>query len=196
MKAYKKPYNREKPKRKKPKQSIAETSQPTQLWRGVMKLKVNKKKVLILAAMIVLLVATGVLNWALNNNLLSKKIDDNPMTIETFFTVYRTERTATREEEFLWLDAILASENSSADAKAAAEQEKLALTLRMEKELVLEALVKAKGFEDAIVTMTSANVNVVVNTEDLTLQQATQIRDVILSETDYAPANIKIIPYN
>lgn len=161
-----------------------------------MKMKVNKKKILILAAMVVLLVATGVLNWALNNNLLIDKKPVDNGTIETFFSVYRTDRAATREEEFLILDAIVISENSSAEAKAAAEAQKLELTKRMEQELALETLIKAKGFTDAIVTMSSTNINVVVDSATLDTQQSVQILDIITTETSYKATKVKIIPYN
>ncbi|MDD4839807.1 MAG: SpoIIIAH-like family protein [Clostridia bacterium] len=161
-----------------------------------MKMKINKKKVLVLVAMVLLLVATGVLNWALNNNLLTDREVSGEATIETFFSAYRTDRSATREEEFLYLDAILASENSSETAKTAAETQKIEITQRMENELVLEGLVKAKGFPDAVVTMTSSNVNVVVNTAELTPEQAAQIYDIITSETSYTASNVRIIPYN
>ena len=159
-----------------------------------MKMKLNKKKVLVLVAMVVLLVATGVLNWALNTNF-SKEEIPTVTTVETFFSGYRTDRTTTRQEEFLLLDAILSSENSSEEAKVAAENQKLEIALRVEDELVLEGLIKSKGFADAIVTMTSKNVNVVVNTEEITNAQATQILDIITSGTTYLATNVKIIPY-
>ncbi|HKL94221.1 MAG TPA: SpoIIIAH-like family protein [Clostridia bacterium] len=159
-----------------------------------MKMKLNKKKVLVLVAMVVLLVATGVLNWALNTNFYKEEIP-TVTTVETFFSAYRTDRTTTRQEEFLLLDAILSSENSSEEAKVAAENQKLEIALRVEDELVLEGLIKSKGFADAIVTMTSKNVNVVVNTEEITNAQATQILDIITSGTTYLATNVKIIPY-
>ena len=129
-----------------------------------MKIKPRTKKIIVLSVMVALLVATGVLNWALNDRLTaSDPIDANAVT-ETFFSAYRSEREATRESEFLYLDAIISSETSSEAAKTAAEEQKLGLVERMEKEMQLESLVKAKGFEDAIVTMSDSGVNVVVGT--------------------------------
>ena len=60
----------------------------------------------------------------------------------------------------------------------------------------LESLVKAKGFEDAIVTMSDSGVNVVVGTAELTAEQAAQIYDIVRSETDLTAGDVKIIPYN
>ena len=161
-----------------------------------MKIKPRTKKIIVLSVMVALLVATGVLNWALNDRLTaSDPIDANAVT-ETFFSAYRSEREATRESEFLYLDAIISSETSSEAAKTAAEEQKLGLVERMEKEMQLESLVKAKGFEDAIVTMSDSGVNVVVGTAELTAEQAAQIYDIVRSETDLTAEDVKIIPYN
>ncbi len=161
-----------------------------------MKIKPRTKKIIVLSVMVALLVATGVLNWALNDRLTaSDPIDANAVT-ETFFSAYRSEREATRESEFLYLDAIISSETSSEAAKTAAEEQKLGLVERMEKEMQLESLVKAKGFEDAIVTLSDSGVNVVVGTAELTAEQAAQIYDIVRSETDLTAGDVKIIPYN
>ena len=161
-----------------------------------MKIKPRTKKIIVLSVMVALLVATGVLNWALNDRLTaSDPIDANAVT-ETFFSAYRSEREATRESEFLYLDAIISSETSSEAAKTAAEEQKLGLVERMEKEMQLESLVKAKGFDDAIVTMSDSGVNVVVGTAELTAEQAVQIYDIVRSETDLTAGDVKIIPYN
>lgn len=159
-----------------------------------MKTKLNKKKVLVLVGMVVLLVATGVLNWALTNKLPKNEIPTD-VTVETYFSEYRTERTATRQEEFLLLEAILASENSSEEAKNEAESQRLGIVARVDEEMILERLIKSKGFEDAVVAMTSKNVNVVVNAEELTREQRAQILDIITSGTNYKAIDVKIIPF-
>ena len=160
-----------------------------------MKIKPRTKKVLVLSVMVALLVATGVLNWALNDRLTSSDPIDAGVVTETFFAAYRSDREATRESEFLYLDAIISSETSSQEAKAAAEEQKLGLVERMESELQLETLVKSKGFEDAIVTLSDSGVNVVVGSAELTDIQAAQIYDIVTSETSFGVGDIKIIPY-
>ena len=160
-----------------------------------MKIKPRTKKVIVLSVMVALLVATGVLNWALNDRLTADPVDANVVT-ETCIAAYRSDREATRESEFLYLDAIISSETSSAEAKTAAEEQKLDLVERMEKELQLETLVKSKGFEDAIVTVSDSGVNVVVGAAEVTDAQAAQIYDIVQSETTFKAADVKIIPYN
>ena len=82
-----------------------------------------------------------------------------------------------------------------ARARKRAEQQKLGLVERMETEMRVEALVKAKGFEDAIVTMSDEGVNVVVGAGEVTDQQRMQIYDIIQSETEFSAGDVKIIPY-
>ena len=73
----------------------------------------------------------------------------------------------------------------------------MALTTAMEKELLVEGLIKAKGFTDCIVTVQNNSVNVVVNnTEALTSAQASQIMEIVRRETGVAAEDIKILPKN
>ena len=160
-----------------------------------MKIKTRTKKILVLSVMVVLLVATGVLNWALNDRLIDNTPADANAVTETFFAAYRSDREATRESEFLYLDAIITSETSSAEAKKAAEEQKLGLVERMEKELQLATLIKSKGFEDAIVTMSESGVNVVVGAPEVTAAQAAQILDIVQTVTTFKAADVTIIPY-
>lgn len=163
-----------------------------------MKIKSKTKKAIVLSVMVALLVATGVLNWALNERLDGEQAnaDGNATVTEAFFASYRSDRDATRESEYLYLDAIIKSEDASAESKANAEQKKLDIVTKMETELALETLVKAKGFDDAIVAIGEDGVNVVVGAEELSLEQATQILCIITDETDYKATDVKIIPYN
>ena len=65
----------------------------------------------------------------------------------------------------------------------------------LERDLVLEGLVKAQGFDDAVVTMSEDNINVVVSQSELTSEQVAGILSVILAETDYSAAQVVVIPY-
>ncbi|MEG1529163.1 MAG: SpoIIIAH-like family protein [Clostridia bacterium] len=165
------------------------------------KVKAKTKKILVLTVMVALLVTTGVLNFVLNDKLntvtdqVGAGVNDN--VTETFFAACRSDRNAVRESEFLCMDAIIKSEESSADAKKAAEQQKMLLVNRMEQENQLETLVKAKGFEDAIVTINDNGINVVVVTaEELTAQQMIQAMSIVADNTNVSKNNIKILPYN
>jgi len=155
----------------------------------------KKKKVFILVGMIALLVVTGVLNVVLNGNAISANGgDDTQLGSASFFDTYRTDRTATREQTILYLDAIIDNSDSSSDSVENARQSKLELTQNMELELVLEGLIKSLGFEDVVVTNSTESVNVIVKAKELTDVQATQITEIIVTETDKSSFDVRIIP--
>lgn len=161
-------------------------------------MKANKKKVIVLVAMVVLLVATGCLNYFLNvkgsANNANGSGGDGTVT-PTFFASYRTDREMTRQQQLQLLDETIASATSSEEAIANAEAEKLNISKMMERELVLEGLIKAKGFEDCVVTMSTENVNIVVMDADLTQEDAAMIMYIIVEETGYQAPDIFVIPY-
>ncbi len=154
----------------------------------------KKSKIFVLVGMVALLVVTGVLNIVLNKTANDTKASANELLNADFFETYRSDRTETRAETVMYLDAIIADEASSADAVSEAEGEKLALTAAMELELVLEGLIKAAGFADAVVTSTSENVNVIIKTPELTEEQVTKVLEIITSETGKTAASVRIIP--
>lgn len=153
----------------------------------------KRKKIVILATMFVLLVVTGYLNIVLNGGATTVTNSDNVVT-GNFFTTYRTDRQSTRDEEMAYYDAIIASATASADAKATAELKKQELVASMETELVTEGLIKAKGFDDVIVTNSNSCVNVIVKSAALTSTEVAQIVSIVREQTNASLDNIKIIP--
>lgn len=153
----------------------------------------KRTKIIILSAMVLLLGVTGYLNVALNNSLSSNN-DGDSTTTSSYFAAYRNDRESTRDQEMLYYDAIIANETSTEAAIAAAEEARLNLVTQMEKELVVEGLIKAKGFEDCVVTISSDNVNAVVKADALTSAEANQILAIIQEQLGTNIENVKIIP--
>lgn len=153
----------------------------------------KKKKIIILATMFVLLVVTGYLNIVLNDNAAVQTGGTNVVT-GNFFTTYRTDRQSTRDEEMAYYDAIIASATSSAEAKATAEAKKVSMVENMEMELITEGLIKARGFEDVVVTSSASCVNVIVKSAELTSSEVAQIVSIIQEQSGASLDNIKIIP--
>ena len=175
-------------------------AEQTQAVKAKKSLSSNAKKVIILCSMVALLVLTGVLNFALNSDWFSKTNDGGDQltggdSVETFFSTYRTSRETARAEEMSYLDAIIASETSTEEAKATDETMRQDLLNNIEAELVIESLIKAKGFDDAVVTMSTNNVNVIVNKSELESQEVAQILSVILEETKYTASEVVVVPY-
>lgn len=153
----------------------------------------KKTKIIVITAMVLLLGVTGYLNVMLNSSV-SSGVNTDQATTVGYFQTYRTTRESTRDQEMLYYDAIIASESSTEEAVKNAEQSKLALISQMEKELVVEGLIKAKGFEDCVVTISDINVNAVVKAGELTSTEVAQIVAVIQSQLNTGIENIKIIP--
>lgn len=153
----------------------------------------KRTKIIVITVMVLLLGVTGYLNVMLNNSV-SVKNETTTQTTASYFQTYRTTRESTRDQEMLYYDAIIANETSTEEAIKNAENSKLALINQMEKELVVEGLIKAKGFEDCIITISSSNVNAVVKAKELKSTEVAQIVAVIQSQLSTSIENIKIIP--
>lgn len=152
----------------------------------------KRTKIIIIAVMVLLLGVTGYLNVMLNKSVSNN--NDGTTTTSSYFQTYRTDRESTRDQEMLYYDAIIASESSSEEAIKNAEEAKLALIDQMEQELVVEGLIKSKGFADCVVTISDSNVNAVVKAAELTSSEVAQIVSVIQTELSVGIENIKIIP--
>ncbi len=152
----------------------------------------KKKKIFILLGMAILLVVTGYLNIALNKA--TNENLDNQVSSANFFATYREDRNYTRNLELEYLDAIITSTSSTSDYVATATSKKLALVAQMEKELILEGLIAGAGFEDAIVTASDDNLNILVKTNGLTSSDAAKILSLVVEEAEVPATNVKIIP--
>ena len=69
----------------------------------------NKKKIIVMSSLVVLLAATAVFNFALANTDSVTSADGvEGVTTANYFTTYRSERTTTRNEELVQLDSVIA----------------------------------------------------------------------------------------
>lgn len=153
----------------------------------------KKKKIIILSVMVALLLVTGYINVALNSSL-SSKATPTSTTSASFYVTYRTEREATRAQEIQFYDSILTSATASETAKQEAEAGKQQLIDLMEKELVTEGIIRGKGFSDAIVSSSSSNVNVFVQSAELSKAEVAQIASVVTSQLGCELDKVIIIP--
>ncbi len=154
----------------------------------------KKKKIVVLSCMIALLAVTAVFNFVFTTPSIS---DENvALTSANYFAQYRTERLNTRNEELLQLDAIISQSAENSAERNEAIALKTELTEITEKELLLENLIKAYGFEDAVVVigLDSGNVNVITKSESLSHDDAIKIYTIIAEENVASPENVKIIP--
>ncbi len=160
-------------------------------------MKANKKKIIVLVSLVILLAGVACLNYFLTVQK-AKTSSSNTETISatpTFFATYRDDRKATRSQEILYLEEIMASSTSDETTIANAEKMYLDLISTMETESTLEGLIKGYGFDDCIVTISDNNVNVVIKDSELTLEETAQVLSIITDQTEYTAADVIVIPY-
>ena len=132
----------------------------------------TKKKIVVMSALVLLLAVTAVFNFVLaNTNALASA--EGGVTTANYFATYRTERTTARSEELVQLDSVIALY-----------------------EAVLENMVKSLGFSDAVVSVSSDsdNINVFINSSELTYDTALSIYNMLKNETGVVAGNIVIMP--
>lgn len=59
---------------------------------------------------------------------------------------------------------------------------------------MLEGLIKAAGFEDAVVTSSTENVNIIIKSASLTSEQVAKVLEIVTAETGKTASNVRIIP--
>lgn len=154
----------------------------------------KKKKIIVMSSLVFLLALTAVLNVLLAQN--RSAVGDEVVTTANYFATYRSERTTTRSEELLQLDSIIALYDETSEEYAEAVAAKMDIVTAMEQELQLETMIKSLGFSDAVVSigMDSENVNVFINSDELDMDTALSIYDMLRNEAGVAAGNIIIMP--
>lgn len=83
-------------------------------------------------------------------------------------------------------------ETKDGPEKSNATQQKLKIIDYMNKEKVIENLIKNKGFTDTLVLMTDNSVNVTVNKQEITQSDVAKICDIVIRETGRDASQIVI----
>lgn len=156
------------------------------------------KKIILAVSMLLVLAVAAYLNFALLGTSQDNPDDDSNdlVSASTFFTTYRENWDEMRREEIANLDSIIAVEGDEyAEARANATVQKQKIVELMETELLIESLLRAKGYNDFVVTIgvDSQNVNVIASKENLTLQDTAIIYNTIVEELGVSPDYVKIL---
>ncbi|NLS45184.1 MAG: SpoIIIAH-like family protein [Firmicutes bacterium] len=108
----------------------------------------------------------------------------------------RMERSRTRSRNIEALEAMAGNLDLSEEARAAAGIQLLDISKRTEAELEAEALIRARGYKDALVFTKGDSCDVVISGEVLGKADAEQIGDIIARYLGVELANITIIERN
>lgn len=121
--------------------------------------------------------------------------DDAEATSSTdYFAQARLSRQTARDEALSMLKETVASADAAEDAKQDASDQITSIAGDMVKEERIESQIKAKGYTDAVVYITTETISVVVSAPENGLQasDAAAISDIIVSETGADPSMIRI----
>lgn len=105
----------------------------------------------------------------------------------------RADRNKTREESLSNLNGTLENSDLAEKDKKDALQTVTKLSSNAQKEIDIETVIKAKGFEDALVMVADDSVTVIVPSEGLLPSQTLQIQDAVTGVIDIDLEKIKII---
>lgn len=166
----------------------------------------KKKTIVAIVGMTIFVLIAVAVNWkfSLLSNLFSPSGTESPdspsveagsVTEDTYFDNARYSRSQSREEALAMLNEIVNDKSVDEDTRKNAYAEVVAYAKITEGETSLESVLKAKGFEECIVFLTSDTATVVVAAESLTDQQSAQIFDAVLSQTGFESGSVKIVTY-
>ena len=154
----------------------------------------NTKKIALMSTLVLVLAVTAIFNFILAGTK-TATVDGTTDAPVNYFTTYRDIRNTTRSEEFMELDAIIASSVEGSDEYTAAFQRKMELVQLMEDELVMESIIKGLGFSDAAVTITeNDHINVFVNASELNDDDLTRIYYALEYEYQIGNGDVVIMP--
>ena len=129
----------------------------------------------------------------INQNIEETISKENNLKSINYFVEYRLARDKMRGNLVERLKEIIADEKSSSEMIERAQNEIMRIGDLTESELYIEGLIKAKGFDDALVFLKEDGVKVVVSVDDLIEQDVIKILDVVKNETNFDTSQIKIM---
>lgn len=127
------------------------------------------------------------------DNIESVITKEESLTSSNYFIEHRLSRDKLRATLIDRLYEIINNENTNEDVRTKAQNEIIALGQVAELELSIEGLIKAKGFEDALVFLSENKAKVVVSANELTEQDVVKIFEIVRSETNIEARNITIM---
>lgn len=163
---------------------------------------VLKKKTIIIVTLVILIVAAGYVSTKygkvikVNDKDKTESVDKdtaaNSNSTSGYFLDAKIGRETQRTVGKQTLNEMINNANASKEAKQKAENQYLSLVDISEKEMIMEALIKAKGFEDAVVFLTADTANVTVKAEELKKEDVTKITNIVCRESGLPATKVTI----
>ena len=120
----------------------------------------------------------------------------NGTSVSSYMVQARLNREQTRSKNKETLLEVINNKDLDENQKKKAVTSMTDLTKTTDMENTVETLLKAKGFEDVLVTITDKQVDVIVNDAEMDETKKAQIENVVKRKTGIAAKNITITPTN
>ncbi|MGM0409296.1 MAG: SpoIIIAH-like family protein [Bacillota bacterium] len=115
---------------------------------------------------------------------------------QNFFIRYRLERDKARSEQLDIYREMINNPNTDKITKQEAQNKMLELTKRMEKEMEIESLVRARGYKDALAYIHDEAVDIIVQSTGLKRNDVAIIGDIVVKSTGFSSEDVTIIEKN
>ncbi len=122
--------------------------------------------------------------------------DDQDEDIYDFFIEYKLKRERLRSKEMELLKEIIHDPNSDNGTRKEAQNNLHRIIRSMEKELIVENMIKGKGYDDSIIYLSDDFASVIVKTKGLDDKQVAQICDIVSRGTNLSLDKITITEHN
>ncbi len=120
----------------------------------------------------------------------NKNVDNG----KNFFIEYRIERDKARSEQINIYREMINNPNTDKSAKEEAQDKMLALTDKIEEEIEIESLIRARGFKDALAYIHDNSVDVIIQTaKHLNKDEVARVGDIIVKTTGFDFDDVTII---
>lgn len=115
---------------------------------------------------------------------------------DTYFSAMQVERQRSREQAYEMLQNVVDSADSMPDVKEKAYNEMMVIANNITVEANIQSMVRAKGFEDCLAVINGDNLNVVVKSNGLLVNEVAQIKEIAVNESGFSAENIKVVEKN
>lgn len=119
------------------------------------------------------------------------KFDDT----HAFFVEYRLERDRVRGQELEMLNDMINNQQVGEEQRRQAEEQILTLVDLMEKELIVENMIKAQGYSDALLFSGKGIATVMIHAESLSENDFLRISDTVAAITGVSREEVQVIQH-
>lgn len=115
---------------------------------------------------------------------------------DSYFTAMQVDRQRSRDEAYNMLRNVVDSAESMPDVKEKAYNEMIEIADNLRIESNIRSMVMAKGFDECLAVINGENLNVIVSTNGLLVNEVAKIKEIAVNESGLPAENVKVIEKN